>query len=208
MTRRIFRFCLLAFLPLGWAGGLLWFYLNPLDQALPSATADAIIVLTGGRDRIKYGIDLYRRGKGKLLLITGVHKDVRLQDLFPKRTFPDQERLKEVAFLDYEASNTIENAQRARDWILNRDVQSVILVTADFHMRRSLLEFHQRLDNVKIYSYPVPDAIYERSSVEEEETSKSTQDRKFFLVLKEYHKYIGALGRSLIRAALLFWRSS
>lgn len=208
MTRRIFWFFAPACLPLGWAIGLLWFYLSPPEQNLPPFAADAIIVLTGGRDRIQCGIDLYRQGKGKLLLISGVHKDVRLQDLFPKKAFPDQERLKNVVFLDYEASNTVENAQRTRDWVLARGIQSVILVTADFHMRRSLLEFHQRLDNVRIYAYPVPDIIYERSSTGEEKMSKSMQDRKFFLVLKEYHKYIGALGRALVRTTLLFWRVS
>ena len=50
---------------------------TPTD--LPSA--DAIIVLTGGEKRLTAAVDLLEAGKGKRLLISGVHPKARLSDL-------------------------------------------------------------------------------------------------------------------------------
>ncbi len=206
MTRRFFWFCASLTLPFSWALGLILFYLSPPTATLPADPADAIIVLTGGRDRIKAGLDLYRDGKGHALFISGVHKDVRFEDLFKESSPQEREQLKKSIFLDYNASNTIENAQRAREWVKHHQIRSLILVTADFHMRRSLLEFHQRLDDVVIYPYPVADVIFARGETGDKESFPSMQDRKVFLVLKEYHKYLGALARALARKTVLLWR--
>lgn len=208
MTRRFFWFCTSLVLPVSWALGLVWFYLTPPAAELPAEPADAVIILTGGRDRIKSGLDLYRDGKGHTLFISGVHKDVRFEDLFPNASPQEREQLKKTVYLDYDASNTIENAQKVSEWTRHHRIRSLILVTADFHMRRSLLEFHQRLEEVAIYPYPVADVIFERPEGGDKESSPSMQDRKFFLVLKEYHKYLGALARALARKAVLHWRQT
>ncbi|MEP4888089.1 MAG: YdcF family protein, partial [Alphaproteobacteria bacterium] len=83
------------------------------------------------------------------------------------------------------ARNTRENAVEAAGWVAANGVTSLRLVTADFHMPRSLLEFHSRLPDVKI----VPDPV----------TSENVHLTRWwrwpgtaFLLAGEYNKYLAA----------------
>ena len=49
------------------------------------AGSDAIVVLTGGRGRTDEGLVLLRRGRAKLLILSGVHQDSDHDSIFLKR---------------------------------------------------------------------------------------------------------------------------
>src|SRR4030067_3718588 len=49
------------------------------------AGADAIVVLTGGRGRTDEGLALLRKGRSKLLILSGVPRGADLDSLFLKR---------------------------------------------------------------------------------------------------------------------------
>ena len=63
-----------------WLAGLLWFATPPAGESRVSPT-DAIVVLTGGSQRVQSGIELLREGKGRKLFVSGVNQQVDLEDL-------------------------------------------------------------------------------------------------------------------------------
>ena len=63
-----------------WLGGLVWFATPPVADSWGAPT-DAIVVLTGGSQRLESGIDLLREGKGRKLFVSGVGQQVELDDL-------------------------------------------------------------------------------------------------------------------------------
>ena len=52
-----------------------------LPRPADDRPTDAIVVLTGGANRIERGLDLLQRGRAKRLLVSGVDRTVRPVDL-------------------------------------------------------------------------------------------------------------------------------
>ena len=75
MIRRIMAFVLIA-----WILGFAWFALFLPRPADPVKT-DAVVVLTGGTNRIDRGLEILRQGKAKRMLISGVDRDVKPAEL-------------------------------------------------------------------------------------------------------------------------------
>ena len=126
-----------------WLGGLIWFIQTmPLATPTPADTemTDAIVVLTGGSNRLQTGIDLLRRGQASKLFVTGVYQGVEVDELLGlARNAPGE--LECCIELDHNALDTVENAAETSRWMQEQGYQSLRLVTSDYHMRRSLLEF-------------------------------------------------------------------
>lgn len=162
---------LLAPLLLGalvWLGGLVWFAetipreggTGAIAGGSGAGTTDAIIVLTGGSDRIATGIDLLDRGLARKLLISGVSPGVEMADVLRAASIPEGGRSCCVV-LGYAAGNTIGNAAEAAAWMRAEGYRSLRLVTANYHMRRSLLEFRMTMPEFRIVQHPVvPDKVH------------------------------------------------
>ncbi|MBN8522210.1 MAG: YdcF family protein [Alphaproteobacteria bacterium] len=175
---RIINFIIMAFLTLGtlWGIGFIWFAVSVATMTPPQTQASAIIVLTGGDNRIRTGIDLLLNDKGQNLFISGVNKQTRLGDLIALRPALAKKSTCCVT-LGYAAENTKENAQETADWVRKNKVQSLLLVTSAYHMHRAKLEFNRHIGDIDITSYPV---------VTEGETWRT---EKFWrLVFEEYSK--------------------
>ena len=72
MMRLIFTFLSLVVASL--AGGFIAFAISATTAEEPQAQkADAIVVVTGGEDRISAALGLLRQGSGRRLLISGVN---------------------------------------------------------------------------------------------------------------------------------------
>jgi uncharacterized SAM-binding protein YcdF (DUF218 family) len=116
--------------------------------------ADGIVVLTGGRERIRGAMALLREGKGRRLLITGVHHSTRSEDL--ARTGEASEDLLTCCIdLGFEAETTIGNAHEAAEWAHRNGFASLIVVTSAYHLPRSLTEFASALPDVTLQPYPI-----------------------------------------------------
>src|SRR5262249_62090526 len=61
-----------AVLASAWAGGLLWFADAVTRLAPTPGTTDAIVVLTGGSDRVAVGVALLAQDQARLLFVSGV----------------------------------------------------------------------------------------------------------------------------------------
>ncbi len=156
-VRRALRAALmgLAALILATGGGFLAF-VGSLErrEREPAGRADAIVALTGGAQRIGDAIDLLAKGYGERLLITGVNERTSRGEI--ARLNPGQRRLFDCCVdLDYRARNTIGNAIETRRWMEDHQFQSLIVVTSNYHMPRTLLE----LDNVLPEARKLPFAV-------------------------------------------------
>lgn len=143
---------------------------------------DAIVVLTGGSNRIEEGLELMKTYGCQNLFISGVNRDVSRHDILGMIQKNTNVRECDLE-LGYTARNTHENAQEVISWLKKMDYKSFVLVTAHYHLPRSLLEFKAIAPELDI----IPYAVY--PNTENKMDSDSTKKR-IWLVLKEFHKYL------------------
>ena len=163
--------------------GFLWFTSWIALSSPPSdPRADAIVVLTGGRDRVQGGVELLEEGRGRRLLISGVHPQTRAEDI-QKATVADRALFDCCVDLGHRAETTVGNAREAADWARANGFASVIVVTSAYHMPRSLAELDKVAPGLRKIAWPVrrPDLAIE-SWFLHPTTAK--------LLLHEYVKYI------------------
>lgn len=115
---------------------------------------DAIIVLTGGQNRINTGLDLLAAGKARYLFISGVNKDVKTEELV-RLWKPKFEYIPCCIVLGVSANDTEGNAKESSEWVREQGVSSVRLVTSNYHLPRSWLEFTHALPRHTIISHPI-----------------------------------------------------
>ncbi len=166
----------------------------PNRPPLRIAPADAIVVLTGGDERIREGARLLAEGKGRRLLISGVGRQVA------KEHMRRSTGLNEVLFnccvdLGHEAVNTTGNADETAKWARIWHYQRLIVVTSSYHMPRSLAEFYRALPNVAIDTYPAISGAYYS-----EPWWRHTYTRR--MVVIEYLKFLPAATR-LVMARII-----
>ena len=173
-----------------WLAGLLWFATGlPVSVAEPDRITDAIVVLTGGRGRVHQGLRLLAEKRAKKLFISGVYRGVDVQELLlVSQQSPGD--LECCVALGYEADSTRGNARETAGWMREQGLRSLRLVTAAYHMPRSLLEFHRVLPNAEILPHPVfPDRVEQRDWW--------LWPGSASLIVSEYSKYLVALARGL-----------
>jgi uncharacterized SAM-binding protein YcdF (DUF218 family) len=151
--------CLLG-LSAAWFAGFLWFVATLPDRvADPATRTDAIVVLTGGSERLGTGIALLRDGLAGRLFISGVHRGVEVPEIL-KATRSHHPELAAAITLGYAADDTVGNAAETAAWAAREGIGSLRLVTGAYHMPRSLVEFHRALPDVAIVPHPVfPDTV-------------------------------------------------
>lgn len=164
MIFKLFAYCLTAFLTLlmFWALGWLWFAAAVVSAKpqTPDAKTDAIIVLTGGDKRVNTGLDLIADGKANYLFISGVNAKVKPEELVALWDGDHKKVLPKIT-LGYAADSTATNATESRDWIKKNNIHSVRLVTANYHMARSMLLMQNQTPDLDIIKHPVVPADFE-----------------------------------------------
>lgn len=143
-----------------WALGFLWFAANLPDRvADPSTRTDAVVVLTGGSERLTTGVHLLQSGAAGKLFISGVHKDVDMVQI-ARVTNAAPEMVACCIALGHSANDTVGNAAETALWARAEGLASIRLVTGAYHMPRSLLEFRRALPGSVLVPHPVfPDAV-------------------------------------------------
>jgi uncharacterized SAM-binding protein YcdF (DUF218 family) len=158
------------------------------DERIPSGRADGIVALTGGAQRIGDAIDLLANGYGRRLLITGVNERTSRDEI--ARLNPTQRHWIDCCVdLDYRARNTIGNAIATRRWIADNGFRSLIVVTSNYHMPRTLLELHHALPNVR----KVPFAVVTGNA---DLTGWWRSPATVRLLASEYAKYVAMWART------------
>lgn len=116
--------------------------------------ADGIVVLTGGETRIHEGARLLRDGRGARLLISGVNKIASRDEVLKLSGLSEQE-FDCCVDLGYRALDTVGNADETRAWASALGYDRLIVVTASYHMPRSMAELSRALPGVELIPHPV-----------------------------------------------------
>lgn len=190
--RRFIRgLILLCVIALGaFSGGFLWFADSVASMRPPEgAKGDAIIVLTGGYQRIEQAVGLLRDGVGKRLLISGVNPATTRSQI-RKMTQGSSDMFSCCVDMGYKAMDTIGNANEAASWIRDHNYSAIIVVTNNYHMHRSLHELRNASPQTEFIPYPVISADLARTNWFSEPDVVRT-------MLYEYLKFVAAAGRDL-----------
>jgi uncharacterized SAM-binding protein YcdF (DUF218 family) len=174
-------------LAVAWLGGLVWFA-DRVSRLTPEpGDTDAIVVLTGGSERVAEGVSLLSAGKARLLFVSGVPAGVTPEAVLSGAGAGTPALMPNIV-LGHAARDTIGNAAETAAWARREGIASLRLVTANYHMPRSLLEFRRALPGVAILPHPVfPDRFKDREWWRWPGTAT--------LMVREYDKYVLALLR-------------
>ena len=186
------RLWFLALVPLLlWLGGFIWFLRAVQEPVMHSSAADAIVVLTGGAERVETGFQLLEEGLAPRLFVSGVHPDSRLADL-ARGAGVDPAKLAGRVELGHAAASTRGNAVEIAAWARPRQIATIRLVTAGYHMPRACAELRRAMPGLRVQAHPVTPARLRAEGA-------FWQPRNWGLLLGEYMKFIGAgLGLSAI----------
>lgn len=177
------------------AGGFGVFATHVGEMRTPATqqNADAIVVLTGGQARLDAAIDLLKSGKGKRLLISGVHPSAG-RDQLRRAMGADRALFACCVDIDRAALDTIGNAAESAKWVKHHGYRKVIVVTNNYHMPRSLLEMERLIEGVELQPYPVV-------NTDLHDGRWLTEPDALRVLVTEYAKYLAALGRSMLPAS-------
>lgn len=183
-------------LVLVWTSGL-WAFAARVQQSTPPQPpqrADGIVVLTGvgAQERIGAAVDLLAAGDGQRVLVSGVNRGLTREDV--RNVSKAVRRLYDCCVdLGFNALDTVGNARETSEWAKAMRFQSLIVVTADYHMPRAMLELSAVLkpQGVQLQAYPVATSTFNAHRW-------WRSPRAARLLVVEYCKYLAILGRELV----------
>lgn len=178
------------FLTLLWVAALIYF-ISIIPSPKPASDippADAIFVLTGGLERIPYGLELLHLNKAKTLFISGVFDKADKNAIFQRKPMHVQQIYKihqDQIKLGRDAKNTKGNAIEVSTWLQkNPAYKKIIIVTGHFHLPRSFIELKRKVSqDIALIAAPVLPKPF---------THKDWwQNRRAVeMLLSEFHKFL------------------
>jgi uncharacterized SAM-binding protein YcdF (DUF218 family) len=189
---RTLLFLALGALLTGLVGGFFIFAASVVGaKPPPDPRADGIVVLTGGAARIDGALQLLAEGRGQRLLISGVNPAVTRKELASTLDDGVRKMLACCVDLDREAQDTAGNATETRQWAKRKGFTSLIVVTSDYHIVRSMVELAEAMPDMRLIAYPVsnPDLHLE---------DWWHRPDAFALLLREYGKFLLAETRQAL----------
>ena len=159
----------------------------PMSSLANSENTDAIVVLTGGSIRLEEGLNLLSRKRAKKLFVSGVHRGVDVKRLLSLSQRAPEDLMCCIA-IGHNAISTEGNAAETKLWMDQEGYQSLRLVTANYHMPRSIREFRHFMPKIRVFPHAVFPEQFKRDQWWKWPGTAS-------LILTEYAKYIMALVR-------------
>ena len=183
---------------LAWGAGLAAFadrVARSTPASRPTVPSDGVVALTGGSSlRIEAAEGLLQAGLAQRLLISGVNPEATRGEV--REAVGGRRRLFDCCVdLGFQAENTVGNARETADWANYHRYRSLIVVTADYHMPRALLELHGTMPGVALTPYPVA-----TQTLDAHRWWKAPGSAKRMVV--EYCKYLAVLGRGVWHGVL------
>jgi len=177
-----------------WGVGLMAFA-SRVQHSTPAADpgrAQGVVALTGGSNRrLQAAMTLLQAGRGRRLLISGVNRRATREQIRKDARAVAGPLYDCCVDLGFEAIDTLGNARETAQWARARGYDRLILVTADYHMPRALLELRGAMPRVQLTAYPVA-----TEDVDARVWWKSPQSLR--LMVAEYSKYLVILTREAV----------
>jgi uncharacterized SAM-binding protein YcdF (DUF218 family) len=140
--------------------------------------ADAIILISGDNVRIKKAAELYHAGYAdQVLLTTALASGSRVEDA-ESYGIP-----RDALLTENKATSTYENALYSKDIVLEHGIKSALVVTSNYHMRRTRLTFDRVFHDADVSFTYVP---YHHDTI-----TRDSWDENERLFKREYKKLIG-----------------
>lgn len=129
--------------------------ISQLD-GLASKNLEALVVITGDRNRIPKALELLQSRPQSWLLISGISKRTSLAEVasLSEDSLKNDVRLWERIVVDSNATSTVENAEETEKVLRTRSIDHMILITSDYHMLRALAVF-KRWVSAQVTPYAV-----------------------------------------------------
>ncbi|MEE8622999.1 MAG: YdcF family protein [Alphaproteobacteria bacterium] len=176
---------------IAWTAGLVWFAENvPGEVEDPLTPTDAVVVLTGGSGRLGVGLAVLAEKRAKKLFVSGVYRGIDVAQLLRISRQAPQD-LECCVVLGYTADDTAGNARETAAWMAKEGYSSLRLVTANYHMQRSILEFQRAMPTATLIPHPVFPRNFKGEAWWRWPGTAS-------LILSEYTKYLLAAAGSLL----------
>lgn len=139
---------------------------------------DVIILLSGDSFRMEKAAELYKAGYADKVLLTNALASGSTTEYAESFGIP-----RDALLVENEATSTFENALYSKDILLLQGFDSAIVVTSNYHMRRSKLAYDRvfRDTNISFTYVPYQHDDITRGSWEENKT----------IFKREYRKLIG-----------------
>jgi len=179
-----------------WFSGLLA-YAGRVQHQTPARAptpAQGIVVLTGAgsNERLAAAMSLLEDDYGRRVLVSGVNRKASREDI--RNVSRAVRRLYDCCVdLGFTAADTVGNARETLAWAQAMRYRSLIIVTADYHMPRAMLELNAVLRGTGItaqtYAVPTP-ALKARRWWRNPRAAR--------LMVVEYCKYLAILGREAV----------
>jgi uncharacterized SAM-binding protein YcdF (DUF218 family) len=128
------------------------------------------------------------------MLVSGVSSGVTMPALLETlngAAQPSPNVLECCVTLGYDARSTEGNARESLRWLTENRFATIRLVTANYHMNRSLLEFRRVMPAIEI----VPNPVFPRQL---QDPYWFARPATVFLLFNEYHKYLAAAARAKV----------
>jgi uncharacterized SAM-binding protein YcdF (DUF218 family) len=139
---------------LAWAIGFAWFLHLIGKPAEAPPHVDGIVAFTGGPERVETALRLLAEGRADELMLSGIGGGAELAEL-AHRASVDPIPLAARVTIGRTATTTRGNAMETAVWARANAIQSLLVVTASYHMPRAMTELARALPEVKLYPLPV-----------------------------------------------------
>jgi uncharacterized SAM-binding protein YcdF (DUF218 family) len=170
------------------------------EPSAPNVRADGIVVLTGGQTRIAEAARLLGEGRGQRLLISGVNRQTGRESL-QRLSGLGEQTFNCCVDLGYAALDTVGNAAETRRWAEALRYDSLIVVTASYHMPRSLAELARAMPSTELIPHPVvPRDLRKKTWWLNAKVTR--------ILVSEYLKFLPAAARLAADRALSPWHAN
>ena len=115
-----------------WFAGFLAFNYNINNYKIDNKTkTDAIVALTGGKNRIAEAAQMMDKGLAKKMFISGVQKDTSLKEIsrIQKVNMPPKGKIE----MEDKSTNTVENAIETNEWIKYYESAGFLCLKIDYY---------------------------------------------------------------------------
>lgn len=113
---------------------------QPITSWTDDVNADCAVVLTGGPNRIREGVDLLARHEVQKLIISGVHPQASFREIFPLWPFYGELHEQDL-ILERRSQTTYGNAQQTLPLVEALRCRDLVLITSRAHMLRAMNTF-------------------------------------------------------------------
>lgn len=130
--------------------------LNKIRIETTENSHEAIVVLTGDRNRIPTALGILKRKTNDILVISGTARGISLTDIVNQQYAAENvQGVWQKIILESESNSTLENAKRLKPILEDHKIENIILVTSDYHLYRTSLIFKKVFPKLNIEYYPV-----------------------------------------------------